>query len=367
MKTFTKPLTAKAAWRCVLVAATAAMLTACGGGSDSGSGSAAQAPTPVAPASVVPVTPLAPSPTPLTANFVTSVPAPTYPAGSEELAAFNLLNAERTQCGLGKLAQNTQLDAAAKAHADYQLRNNVTGHIQSASQFPLGFTGVNEIQRIAFQGYGDLGASADEITTLIGGEGSKVGSGERGIRTLLSAPYHLNGLVASFRDVGFSARNGADVGVTTSRVILQVNPAYKASAGPQLMASSDVLTYPCEGSTGVNRQLLNEEPNPVPGRNLATQPLGTAILVTVREGQTVRITSSSVTKVSTGVPVVMRAAIDSSNDPAGPCTRGCFLPHQAYVIPDGPLDGNSAYNVVVAGTNNGAGFTRSFRFVTGVN
>ena len=367
MKTFTKTLTAKAAWHCMLVAATAAMLTACGGGSDSGSGSAAQAPTPVAPAPAVPVTPLAPSPTPLTANFVTSVPTPTYAAGSEELAAFNLLNAERTQCGFGKLAQNVQLDAAAKAHADYQLRNNVRSHFESQTQFPLGFTGVDDFERIAFQGYAGVGASTDLFNTFFGGDGGKINTGAIGMRTLLSAPYHLSGLVDGYREIGVSVRSGVDVGGSIARVILQINPAYKAAAGPQLMASSDVLTYPCEGSTSVNRQLLGESPNPVPGRNLATQPLGTAILVTVREGQTVRITSSSVTKVSTGVPVLMRTAIDNSNDPAGPCTRGCFQPHQAYVIPDGPLDADSAYNVVVIGTNNGLGFTRSFRFVTGAN
>ena len=362
----------------LVAAACAIVLSACGGGGG-GTTTTAVTPTPAAPtpaatvaAPAAPATPTAPvttapTPTPLTANFVTSVPTPAYPTGSEELAAFNLLNAERTQCGFGKLAQNSQLDAASKAHADYQLRNNVRSHFESLTQFPLGFTGVNDFERIAFQGYADVGASTDLFNTFFGGDGSKTNTGAIGMRTLLSAPYHLTGLVDSYREIGVSVRNGVDVGSSIARVILQINPAYKASAGPQLMAASDVLTYPCEGSTGVNRQLLGESPNPVPGRNLAVEPLGTAILVTVREGQTVRITSSSVTKVSTGVPVVMRAAIDNSNDPAGPCTRGCFQPHQAYVIPDGPLDANSAYNVVVAGTNNGVGFTRSFRFFTGVN
>ena len=349
----------------LVAASTAIFLSACGGGGG-GTTTTAATPTPVVPTPAAPVTPTAPvttapTPTPLTANFVTSVPAPAYPAGSKELAAFNLLNAERTQCGFGKLAQNSQLDAAAKAHADYQLLNNVDSHFESLAQFPLGFTGVTSAERIVFQGYDGLGASTDEYATAIG-QGTKAGRGERSIRSLLAAPYHLSGLVSSYRDIGLSLRNGADVGVTTSRVILQINPAYKASAGPQLMAASDVLTYPCDGSTGVIRLLDNETPNPVPARDLATQPLGTAILVTVREGQTVRITSSTVTKVSTGTPVVMRAAIDNSNDPSN-----AFPTHQAYVIPDGPLDANSSYNVVVAGTNNGVGFTRSFRFVTGVN
>lgn len=335
---------------------TLAALTACGGG---GGGAPAGGAT-------APVVTAAPADTSFPANFVNSVPTPTFAPGSEELAAFNLLNAERTQCGFGKLAQNAQLDAAARAHADYQIKNNLFSHLENQIQFPAGYTGDDDIARIAFQGYGDLGQATDEIASVTG-TNTKTGQGEKGIRGLLGAPYHLNGLVAGFRDVGMSVRSAIDVSSSNPRVVLQVNPAYKNAAGPQLMASSDVLTYPCEGSTGVDRQLLNETPNPVPGRNLANQPLGTAILIVVREGRTVRVTSSSVTKISSGASVVMRAAIDDSNDPSGPCTRGCFLSHQAYVIPDGPLDANSAYQAIVNGTNNGISFSRSFRFVTGAN
>ena len=66
----------------------AATLAACGGG-----GGDAPAPTP------------APAPAPATlADVVTSVPTPTYAAGSEALAAFNTLNAERSRCGFGMVA-----------------------------------------------------------------------------------------------------------------------------------------------------------------------------------------------------------------------------------------------------------------------
>ena len=333
-----------------------AALTACGGGGGGGATGGAAAPAVAA----------APADTFFPSNFVISVPTPTFAPGSEELAAFNLLNAERTQCGFGKLAQNTQLDAAARAHADYQLRNNVDSHFENQTQFPTGFTGVDDVARMIFAGYTNVGASTDEYVVTTG-LGTKTGLGERGIRNLLSAPYHMAGLLGSYRDIGMSLRNGADVSSSTTRVIFQVNPAYKTSAGPQLMGSADVLTYPCEGTTGAIRQLLNEEPNPVPGRNLATQPLGTAIYMAVREGRVLRITSSSVTKTSTGASVVMRAAIDSSNDPIAPCNRGCFQSYEAYVIPDAPLDANSRYDVVVSGTNNGTPFTRSFRFETGSN
>lgn len=92
-----------------------AMLGACGGGGGGDTTSTA-APTPTGdntPAPVVPVMPVAPPPDPVVnASIVTSVPVPTYAAASEELAAFNLLNAERERCGFGLMAQNTALDMA---------------------------------------------------------------------------------------------------------------------------------------------------------------------------------------------------------------------------------------------------------------
>ena len=93
------------------------------------------APTAPAVAQVMPVAPARPpAPTPVPgpapapapapafanqpANLVGSVRSSTYAASSEELQAFNRLNAERSQCGFGLLAQSIQLDAAAKAHND---------------------------------------------------------------------------------------------------------------------------------------------------------------------------------------------------------------------------------------------------------
>ena len=108
----------------------AASIAACGGG---GGGSTGGVAAPAAP--VVQVT----------AQLVTSVPTPNYGAASEELIAFNYLNAERARCGFGKLAQSVPLDKAAKAHADYQLINTFLGHFENAAQYPNGFTGVEDV------------------------------------------------------------------------------------------------------------------------------------------------------------------------------------------------------------------------------
>lgn len=287
---------------------------------------------------------------------------PAAPAGSEDLAAFTLLNAEREHCGFGKLAQNAQLDAAARAHADYQVINSVISHEEVAGK--PGFTGVLPPARIAAAGYADAGATADEIAGFIG-TSQKAGLGEPALRNLLNAPYHLQGLMSGFRDVGLSVRSSADTGAGSATVLLQINAAYKRSAGPQLFAGTEVHTYPCEGTSGVNFKLANEEPNPVPGRDLSTTPLGSSVYVAVRAGNVIGISSASMKQISTGLPVTLRAPVTAANDPYGPCAAGCFQSHQAYVAADAPLQPNTAYQVTINGTNNSVGFSRTFTFSTG--
>ena len=327
-------------------------LTACGGGG----GGASPSVVTVAPVVVAPV---------VAANIVTSIPAPSYAGATEELAAFNLLNAERSRCGFGMLAQNTALDTAAKGHADWQLVNNYAEHLQVTGT-PL-FTGVTPGDRIAASGYGATGtfSAADELATVLG-TSAKIGMGEGRTRELLNAPYHMKGLVGSFRDIGIAVRNSIDTASTFGpRVAVQFNLAYKSNAGPQLFAGSDVQTYPCDGSTGIKRLLNNESPNPVPGRDLAATPLGSSVYIAVREGQALVISSANMIKVATGAAVTLRNPVTSANDPYAPCTSGCYKNHEAYIAADAPLDASSQYQVTVTGTNNGTAFSRTFSFITG--
>jgi len=348
--------TPKSAVRLLPVLALAALLSACGGGSDGDS--------------ALPAATLAQAATPASPNpsLVTTPAAPTgYAPGSEELAAYTLLNAERGRCGFGLLAASAPLNAAARAHAHYQSINSLSSHLQSGSQFPEGFTGTDPAARVRAQGYTDLGGVTDEFAFFTSSSPplSKRGIGVLGIRGLLNAPYHLNGLMTGYRDVGIAVRSNEDTGKGQQGVFVQVNAAYTASAGPQLPGSSDVQTYPCEGTTGVNRQLTNETPNPVPGRDLRTAPLGSTVYIAVREGNRLRITSAAMTRAATGEAVALRTPVTSANDPYGPCLTGCFGPHQAYVVPDAPLLADMAYTVMLGGTNNGAVFSRSFTFSTG--
>ena len=171
--------------------------------------------------------------------------------------------------------------------------------------------------------------------------------------------------MTGFRDVGIAVRSTADIGKGANGAFVQINAAYKASAGLQLLAAADVKTYPCDGATGISRLLSNESPNPVPGRDLNANPLGSAVYIAVREGNRLAITTASITEGATGQNVILRVPVTSSNDPYGPCSTGCFKANQAYIVADAPLRPDNAYIVRITGTNNGAAFSRTFTFVTG--
>lgn len=330
----------------------AATLVACGGG---GGGAA--------PATTGTVVGQAPITTPVistASNILTSAPAPGYAAGSEELVAFTLLNAERSFCGFGVLAQNTKLDTAAKAHADWQLLNHYFGHYEVVGT--PGFTGVFPADRLVAAAYGATGTFVedDDIATRIG-LSNKTGFGKEGLRGLLNAPYHAKSLLTGNREIGVSVRSSTDVASTFGpRVILQLDMASNNSDGSQSIDGSAVATYPCEGSTEIERSLADESPNSVPGRDLAANPLGSSIQVMLRDGNTLTITSASMIKIATGAAVTLRTPVTSANDP-----HSSFKSHQGYIAADAPLEASTKYQVTINGTNNGTAFSRTFSFMTG--
>lgn len=289
-----------------------------------------------------------------------AAPAPSYGAGSEELQAFSLLNNERSSCGFGNLAQNTMVDAAAVAHADWRLINWIDSHFENQSTNPTAFTGYNGGDRIRFQGYSDLGGYDDNTNGVLSTT-NKTGRGVLTVRSLLSAPFHSETMLDGYRDFGIGIRSNLDTGTTNRAVFEQINLAYKAGQGRQEQASSEVLTYPCAGTTGVNYRLTGETPNPVPGRNLSTNPLGHPVIIKARQGNVLEVSSVAMTVVGSGASVTLRSVLQTRADDTG----GRFGSNEAYVIPDGPLTPNTTYQVVISGTNAQVPFSKVFQFSTG--
>lgn len=348
-----------------LAIATAALLTACGGGGGSTATPGAANFTASCVGGGVQTSVISTAdaaskcPNAGSATLVVSVPTPTYAVGSEELAAFNFLNAERLRSGFGMLGQSTQLDTAARGHADYQIVNLVAGHFQNQQVAPLGFTGVNPIDRAAAAGYNGS-VIGDEIASRPGSQ--KNGFGIFGMRGLLSAPYHLAGLMQGWKDVGISLRTDLDTTPPGKLpfTILQVSTGVKYADSRQQLAAGTVSMYPCDGSVDVSRELRGESPNPVPGRDLAINPIGTPVYVAARYGSTLNIVSANMRETATNTPVVLRTPILAANDP-----NNIFGSYEGYVAPDTSLKSSTAYTVSVTGSNNGIAFAKTCSFTTG--
>lgn len=328
----------------VAVAVLASLLTACGGGGSDGnqSGGGDLPPPP-------------PPPPVIEADMVTSVPAPTYASGSEELAAFNYLNAERVRCGFGALKQDASLDKAARAHADWMIFNRTYGHSETPDK-PNFFTGVTPADRMAAAGYS---GSGNEIIGF-GIYADKTGRGVRDVKELLATPYHGFGGLNPARDVGISVRSPLDFGMTGE--ITATLMKLGTSTTTQTLGTSDVVTYPCNGTSGVDYKMGPEIPSPVPGRNLSAQPLGHAINVMVRVGNRLEIDSAQLVQISTATPIPLRAPVTFAND-----VHRMYPQWAGYVIPDVALSPDTEYEVLINGKNEGAAFSVRFRFATGAD
>jgi len=184
----------------VISIAAALALSACGGGGGDGgsNGSTAGGTQPTTPTS--PSTPGGPTSIPPQ----TSVPAPTYPSDSPSSVMFSTLNAYRQAMGVGLMKQDTVLDKAAIAHANYGLQNvpsraiSALGHDESAS-LP-GYTGASPVQRAQA-----AGAPSTEWVgeVAFGGYGPVVQTtGADCANTWLNSVYHLQGVTANSESMG---------------------------------------------------------------------------------------------------------------------------------------------------------------------
>jgi hypothetical protein len=296
------------------------------------------------------VNPIAPS------TLVTSVPAPTYAAGSQQLAAFNYLNGIRGRCGFGLLKQDTRLDQAADDHANYLALNfSTTGLTHTQVSGLPGFTGVTAGDRAQQRGYplgipnqlnpGSVGEG------VAGGLGAPLGTAV-GTSQLTQSTYHALGALSDVLDIGFGAKQIA----TTSAVVLKYGIQNQAQA--QRLAGDAVALYPCDGESNTLRVHPAESPDPMPG--FAFRSYGAPLLAKVRDDQLLTIDSWTITSAG-GVPLpaTIRAFRRDPNN-------GMPL-HFAALIPNTVLAPNTTYNVVLRGKNSGIPFERLYSFTTGAD
>ncbi|MEZ2354182.1 CAP domain-containing protein [Caballeronia sp. RCC_10] len=310
------------------------LVAACGGGGGGGSSGA----SPAAPASGAST----PATTPSPANLTT----PQYPADSFHLAAFNLLNQQRQQCGFPALQENTALDQATAAHAQYMQSNNVFSDTEVSGN--PGFTGATFSDRAAHFGYtqdnGSIGVSGGFYT---GATWTETQYGEQAVYGLVSGVYHIA--------IAASPTNTVGIGKVATTYNGFPEEFYSLNlTNYQQVTTNSPLTFPCQGTTGVAYSAGGEIPAPP----ATSGNWGTPVAVAGNPTDTIVMQTGTMTDSSSHV-IALRV-LDSAKDP------NKILPKWIGVAyPATPLSPNSQYTVSLTGTINGAAFSRTFTFTTG--
>lgn len=342
---------------------TAAMISivvaGCGGGGN-GASSTIPAPNNV-PTSPQVTSPVVAAPVIAAPSLQTTVPAPTYAAGSHELAYFNTLNAFRKSVGLGYLAQNTKLDLAAKNHLayvqtnfiipniDYTTVDPATGKLAFHVENPVkpGFTGVTAADRARFAGY---------ASSSVGEEGSfgNGGGGVAAVNALVNTVFHRDGLMAQG-----PADMGVAIGTDTFQTLV-VNFGILTTA--QKQASDFIGVYPVEGQTVVPLYAGIEAPNPFPEITLAQFSTNTGYPISIVAETSVALVTTSFTVTEEGQSTALnsRVLVKGSNEQ----TKLYLGENSAYLVAKSPFKPKTRYNVRFSGTAGAKAISRTWSFTT---
>lgn len=356
--------------RCIsllsVVALTTAMTTlvGCGGGGGDATTTPAPAPTPQP----------APAPSPAAnSDLVTSVTPATYSSGSVELGGWTALLNARGTCGFGLLQQDSRLDAANAAHADYHAQNTqrqgsiVFDHYETAG-LP-GFTGVNPLDRARAKGW-PLTMGVGEIIDAFyavypSGQASPFASsealGREAMMQLIGTVYHLRGAMSAGRFGGVGSASLIQPGPSTTTAYFFFGALLSSDPNPQRLGIRQVATYPCAGVQDVDPTFApaTESPNPFPTVTNPAVLYGTPIYVKVDPGQVLTLSTWSV-QPSLGGAAAAVTVMTKTNDPAKEIGA-----NEAFIVPTSALMSNTRYKVQIAGSIDSAAFTRSFEFTTG--
>lgn len=274
--------------------------------------------------------------------------SPQYASGSAQLAAFNQLNAMRQQCGFPALSENTLLDQAAANHMTYMQDNVYVGH--NETQGSPGYTGATPQARATAAGYS--GEAAEENA----GHATDVG-GALSIIGLASVPYHEAGLfIPSLTDFG-AAYSTVVMGPTATYYVPEIMSGFQGTAGTY---SGMPMTFPCQGTAGVDFESAANGENPTPTINgaVVSFPIGTPIALEGNMSDTIVLSSGQLT--APGGSVINLDLLDSATD-----SNHEMQPYESAAFPASPLQPNTTYSATITGTINGTPFSRNFSFTTG--
>jgi hypothetical protein len=300
-----------------------------------------------------------------------------YAAGTVERGAYDELMRVRTTCGFGALNQNTKIDAAEAAHAYYLAKNSA----DSVNSFYIGhfedpslsyFTGNAPVDRLTHQGYSWGGtneilnsSNSTHSSSLAAPWTPSAALGAEQMRGLIHTVYHAQGAFFEGREVGMGFDSqiwNAGVGFNRQAIRFGALVAWATGTTSQKLGTGNVASYPCAGITNVrpNFAPATESPNPIPAITDATTMVGTPLYFKVDSGQVLAVSVFTLTRLSTGTPVVS-TAMSASNDPHSKVKAS-----EVFYLPSAALAPNEMYRVQASGTVDGVSWTKDFTFTTGV-
>jgi len=333
------------------------LLAACGGGGGGSGGAPVVSPAPS------PNTPA--PPVPLEGNIVTSVPTPTYAAGSGNLSIFNAINALRSKIGSGLLAQSLLLDKSAGAHWSYINQNGI-GELHGETAGKPGYTGVRAADRIAATGY-TASVSGEAIYSTVGTDKYMTCVAE-----WANSVYHAALLFASTIDIGVAANNFTPAEGASTLCVVDVATSTTQSA--QLPGAGNIRAYPYANQTDVPFVFFNrtETPTPVPDLVEAGTPV-TVSFETRGMAVTAPIAISQFSLTPAGGTAVEARILVNKGGKLGPliATNGPALTDDgnmqgftATLVPVLRLKPATAYSVALIAVVDGKTIDKSWTFTT---
>lgn len=339
----------------VVSVATLLALAACGGGGDSGGTGTSGGTTP--PATTTPSNPS----TPTSVAPVTDVPAASYTDLRATL--FTQLNDFRAAVGVGKLKQDTKLDVAAQAHADYLKANLTVTHDELSTN--TGYYEATPRSRAT-----KAGVDASQwIAEVAGGTALLPISQVPMCMRMTNSVYHQQAILGNAENVGLGINDYAcsiDMAVVTLGGVSGSPPANSLPVGNgQLMAANAIGVTPIAGST-VDGAMPAENPQPAPDIASPGHPL----MVRVRADTTAdKLTVSNFTLIDNVGATIPGRVLVASNGLSGTTVSGAqadtmLYPGVAFFMPLTPLASGKTYTATFAGARNGTAISTSWSFST---
>lgn len=272
-------------------------------------------------------------------------PAGAQPAlDLERSAVLDRVNHYRALAGLQAVTIDTRLQAAAQSHARYMAETGELSHTES-DRGSRSFTGASLKERLRAASAGN--AQASEVVGM-----ASVTHAHEVVDNLMTAIYHRYVMLsADAEHAGVGVARGRDAG--PDAIYVAVN--FSGSPAPQ--AAPALTVYPAPGQARVQSGFdpSSEAPNPLPGSDLAGQPIS----IQTGAGATLSVTDFRLYAETADGPssAIQTRRLTQAADLNTPVWAAALIPVEA-------LAPSTTYRAEFAGAVNGAPVSMSWRFST---